>query len=66
MLQSQRRICIIEFYDDTEKFIKSPINKDTLLAKPLGLTEGEKKDLLEFLKSLTDKRFAIPPHPIRS
>jgi cytochrome c peroxidase len=57
---------VIEFYDDTEKFIKSPINKDTLLAKPLGLTEGEKKDLLEFLKSLTDKRFAIPPHPIRS
>lgn len=48
---------VIEFYDDTEKFIRDPINKDTLLAKPLGLTDGEKKDLLEFLKALTDKRF---------
>ena len=48
---------VIEFYNDTEKRIKHPNNKDTLLAKPLGLTDGEKKDLLEFLKALTDKRF---------
>lgn len=50
---------VIEFYNDTEKLIKNPMNKDTLLAKPLGLTDGEKKDLLEFLKALTDKRFMI-------
>ena len=49
---------VIEFYDDTEKIIKDPINKDTLLAKPLGLTAQEKGDLLAFLQSLTDKRFA--------
>jgi cytochrome c peroxidase len=48
---------VIDFYNDTERLIKHPINKDTLLAKPLGLTNGEKKDLLEFLKALTDKRF---------
>lgn len=48
---------VIEFYDDTEKFVSHPINKDTLLAKPLGLTTQEKSDLLAFLQALTDKRF---------
>ena len=49
---------VIEFYNDTEKFVKNPINKDTALSKPLGLTKQEKLDLLAFLQSLTDKRFA--------
>lgn len=48
---------VIEFYNETEKFVKHPINKDTILAKPLGLTEGEKADLEAFLISLTDERF---------
>lgn len=48
---------VIEFYNDAEKLIKNPINKDTALAKPLGLTIQEKSDLLAFLNSLTDKRF---------
>jgi hypothetical protein len=33
------------------------INRDSLLAKPLGLTAAEKKDLKTFLLALTDKRF---------
>lgn len=48
---------VIEFYNETEKFVKHPINKDTILSKPLGLTENEKADLEAFLISLTDKRF---------
>ncbi|MGB8193969.1 MAG: cytochrome c peroxidase [Chitinophagaceae bacterium] len=49
---------VIEFYNDTEKFVKSPINRDSLLAQPLGLTNEEKSDLLAFLEALTDKQFA--------
>lgn len=48
---------VIEFYDETEKIIPNPINKDSILAKPLGLTPGEKEDLEAFLHSLTDRRF---------
>lgn len=50
---------VIDFYDDTEKTIPSPINKDSILAKPLGLSQNEKKDLEAFLISLTDKRFTL-------
>ncbi|HYF32087.1 MAG TPA: cytochrome c peroxidase [Chitinophagaceae bacterium] len=49
---------VIEFYNDTEQFVRNPINKDSLLAKPLGLTAQEKSDLLAFLHALTDKRFS--------
>jgi cytochrome c peroxidase len=48
---------VIDFYNETETVVKHPINKDTLLAKPLGLTPGEKADLKAFLVSLTDKQF---------
>jgi cytochrome c peroxidase len=49
---------VIEFYNDPGKIIPDAINRDTILAKPLGLTVQEKADLEEFLISLTDKRFA--------
>lgn len=48
---------VIDFYNETEKQIPNPVNKDTILSKPLGLTEQDKKDLEVFLLSLTDKRF---------
>lgn len=48
---------VIDFYNETETVIKHPVNKDTLLAKPLGLTTAEKADLKAFLVSLTDKQF---------
>lgn len=48
---------VIDYYDEPDKFVKNGINRDTLLNKPLGLTEGEKKDLENFLLSLTDRRF---------
>jgi cytochrome c peroxidase len=46
---------VIEYYDNPTKFIKNPINMDTLLQKPLQLTVEEKKDLVNYLHALTDK-----------
>jgi cytochrome c peroxidase len=50
---------VIEFYDDPSGIVPDAINRDTILNKPLGLTVQEKKDLEEFLNSLTDKRFVL-------
>ncbi len=48
---------VIDFYNEPDKFVVKAIDRDTILAKPLGLSEEEKNDLLAFLQSLTDKRF---------
>ena len=48
---------VIDYYNEPDKFISNSVNRDTLLAKPLGLTEQEKQDLEAFLLSLTDARF---------
>lgn len=48
---------VIDYYDIPDKFVNNSINRDTLLNKPLGLTERDKKDLEEFLKSLSDTRY---------
>lgn len=48
---------VIEYYDNPFKFVPKPINADTLLQKPLGLTSQEKSDLVAFLHALTDLRF---------
>jgi cytochrome c peroxidase len=48
---------VIEFYNDPLKIVPGAINRDSLLLKPLGLTEIEKADLESFLNSLTDKQF---------
>jgi cytochrome c peroxidase len=49
---------VIDFYNEPDKVVPNAINRDSLLSKPLGLTEQEKSDLETFLNSLTDKRFA--------
>lgn len=48
---------VIDYYNDPDKIVANSIGRDTLLAKPLGLTVGEKKDLEAFLLSLSDARF---------
>ena len=48
---------VVDYYNDTRKIIKAPVNLDNALLRPLGLTENEKKDLVAFLKTLTDKAF---------
>lgn len=50
---------VIDFYDNPDKIVPNAINRDPLLAKPLGLTTQEKADLESFLRSLTDKRFLL-------
>jgi len=49
---------VIDYYNEPDKFITNSINRDTLLSEPLGLTEGEKKDLENFLLSLSDEQFS--------
>lgn len=49
---------VVDYYNDPKKFVPDGINTDELLQKPLGLTDKEKKDLVVFLKTLTDKKFS--------
>jgi cytochrome c peroxidase len=48
---------VVEYYNDPEKIVKAPINIDDDLKQPLGLTKKEQKDLVSFLKTLTDKKY---------
>jgi len=49
---------VIDYYNDPAQVVPHAIGRDTLLAKPLNLTEQEKTDLVNFMEALTDKRFA--------
>jgi cytochrome c peroxidase len=49
---------VVEYYNNPQKVISNAINIDDALKKPLGLTEKEKKDLVAFLKTLTDKKYS--------
>lgn len=48
---------VVDYYDNPDQFVQHSINRDTLLAQPLGLTPQEKADLVVFLKALTDRRY---------
>jgi len=48
---------VIDYYDNPFTFVKNPIKMDTLLLKPINFTPEEKKDLVAFLLSLTDRQF---------
>lgn len=50
---------VVSYYNTPFMFVDDPINIDTLLMKPLGLTQQEKKDLVAFLKTLTDKAYQL-------
>lgn len=47
---------VVEYYNNPYLIIKNPINIDTLMLEPLNLTKEEQKDIVEFMKSLTDKK----------
>ncbi len=49
---------VVEYYNDPQKIVSNSINIDDDLKQPLGLTEKEKKDLVAFLKTLTDKKYS--------
>jgi len=48
---------VVDYYNDPATFVNNSINTDISLKGKLGLSEREKKDLVAFLKTLTDKAF---------
>ncbi len=48
---------VLDYYNDPGKFVQNPVNIDNALKEPLGLTDEEKKDIIGFLKTLTDKKY---------
>jgi len=56
---------VVEYYNNPTAFINNPLNIDSTLAVPLGLTKQEKLDLVAFMKTLTDKRY-VKKKPIAS
>ena len=48
---------VVEYYNNPQKFVPDAINIDDALKTTLNLTEKEKKDLIVFLKILTDKKY---------
>ena len=48
---------VIDYYNNPGAFVLNPVNMDSTMGVPIGLTKQEKNDLVAFLKTLTDKRF---------
>ncbi len=48
---------VLTYYNNPNAFVEDPINIDDALRKPLGLTIQERKDIVAFLKTLTDKKY---------
>lgn len=48
---------VVDYYDNPNQFVQGAINRDSLLAQPLHLSQQEKADLVAFLEALTDKRY---------
>lgn len=48
---------VVSYYNNPSAFVSDPINADDLLKKPLNLTPQDRKDLVSFLKTLTDKKY---------
>ncbi len=48
---------VVSYYNTPFMFVDDPVNIDTTFNKPLMLSQQEKKDLVAFLKTLTDKAY---------
>jgi cytochrome c peroxidase len=48
---------VIDYYNDTRRVVKNPVNIDPILQQPLGLADAEKADLAAFLKTLSDAKY---------
>ena len=53
---------VVDHYNDPKNIASNSINIDDELKKPLGLTTKEKKDIVAFLKTLTDKKYVSKDH----
>ena len=49
---------VVEYYNTPSAVVKDGINRDLSLDKPLNLSSQDIDDVVEFLKALTDDRFA--------
>lgn len=49
---------VVNYYNEPGNFVQGSVNRDKALDQPLRLSEGEVTDLVAFLESLTDDRFA--------
>jgi cytochrome c peroxidase len=50
---------VVDFYSNPYDFVKEPINIDPLMIEPLNFTDRQKKDLVNFLHSLTDRKIPL-------
>ncbi|MFZ1371086.1 MAG: hypothetical protein WAR78_11925 [Ferruginibacter sp.] len=48
---------MLDYYNDPKKIVIDPLNIDETLKEPPGLTDAEKKGIIAFLKTLTDKKY---------
>ncbi len=48
---------VLNYYNSPDWFIDNPVNRDDAFKTPLRLTPQEKKDIIAFLKTLTDKKY---------
>lgn len=48
---------VLDYYNSPDWFIENPVNRDDAFKTPLRLTPQDKKDIIAFLKTLTDKRY---------
>ena len=48
---------VVEYYSDIYAVVNKPVNLDSTLINPIIFTPQEKKDLVAFLHSLTDRSF---------
>lgn len=48
---------VIDYYNNPAKVVPDAVNTDPSLTQPLNFTAQEKKDLIAFLKTLTDKKY---------
>lgn len=55
---------VVDYYNNPDAIVKNPLNRDKALDVKLNLSPAEVSDLVAFLESLTDDRFA--PHATAS
>ena len=48
---------VVEYYSNTNKFVPDAYNKDASLQKSIKFSDRDKKDLVAFLKTLSDKKY---------
>ncbi len=48
---------VVDYYSNPYDVVPSPINMDSLMIEPLDLSDQDKIDLVNFLKTLTDEQF---------